>query len=210
MKGIFVTSTDTGAGKTVVTGLLARYLSEKGIRAITQKWIQTGKEQDIDMHLNLMNRKKQDFRGFLFDMVPYKFRLPASPHLAAKHERRRIDKDTIFRSFLRLFSDFDFVVAEGTGGALVPYSGKNLLIDIARELKMPVLIVAENRLGVINHTMLTIEAIKRRNMKMAGIVFNAPAARVSKVILKDNPEVIKRLSGEKILGCLPRLQDRER
>src|SRR3989338_6203609 len=83
---IFVAGTDTGTGKTVITGLLACYLLKKGFKVVTQKWIQTGNRsfsRDIGMHLKLMGKRKKDFSGYFSSMMPYIFRYPSSPHLAA-------------------------------------------------------------------------------------------------------------------------------
>ncbi len=204
-KAIFVTGTDTGVGKTVVTGLLARFLKEKSYSIITQKWIQTGSvgfSSDIDSHLKIMGCDGNDIRNYLPYVSPYIFKTSCSPHLASKIEGKRISAERIKRSFKILSREFDFVIIEGIGGALVPFNEKRLVIDIAKELDLPVLVVAQNKLGVINHVLLTIEALKNRGMKMLGIIFNN-AKGENKKILADNPRIIKALSGEKILGVLP-------
>ena len=89
MRAIFVAGTDTGVGKTVVTGLLARHLATRGYSVATQKWVQTGGESDLDEHLRWMGRTREEFRGFLKAMAPYSLRAPASPHLAAELAARR-------------------------------------------------------------------------------------------------------------------------
>lgn len=200
MKAIFVTGTDTGIGKTLIIGLLARQLMESGYNVITQKWIQSGKTKDINTHLKLMGISKKTVKKYLPFMEPYSFKFPASPHLAAKLEKRTINTKKIKKSFKVLQKQFDFVIVEGTGGALVPYNKKKLVIDIARELNMPVLIVVGNKLGAINHTLLTIEAIKKRKMPILGIIFNNIDKRANKVILQDNVKIIKKLTGERVLG----------
>ncbi len=212
MSAIFVAGTDTGVGKTVVTGLLARHLSQRGYRVATQKWVQAGGPGDLDAHLRWMGRSRSDFRGFLRAMVPAVFAWPVSPHLAAELGGARIAASRIRRAFLRLSRHFDFVIVEGTGGLMVPFSRKRLLIDLAQELDLPVLLVAGNRLGAINHTLLSLEALKARKMKVLGVVFNdLPALRVAglagaenKMVLRDNPKVIESLSGQRALGVLPR------
>ncbi len=210
MSGIFITGTDTGVGKTIVTGLLGRYLSGEGYRVITQKWIQAGGKgfpPDIGLHLKLMKIQKKDIKDYLPHMSPYAFRFASSPHLAASMEERSIKPEEIKDSFKFLSGNFDFVIAEGIGGALVPFNGRKLVIDIARELGLPVLIVAGNKLGAINHTLLTIEAIKKRKMKIIGIVFNNQRTGINRIILRDNPRIIKTLTGEAVLGTLPRLKN---
>lgn len=213
MKDLFVAGTDTGAGKTVVTGLMGRFLLDKGYRTITQKWIQTGSSKfppDITAHLKLMKKRKEDIRDYSPYVSPYVFKFPSSPHLAARLENRRISAAKIKKSFFFLKDRFDFVIVEGTGGALVPFNEKGLVIDIASQLGMPVLLVVANELGCINHALLTIEAVRRRKMKIAGIIFNnTRLARGKDIISRDNPRIIKKLTGEKILGVLPFSRNKE-
>ncbi len=212
MKAVFITGTDTGVGKTIVAGLLGRFLLDNGHRAITQKWIQTGSKfpEDIARHLELMKKKKCDINDYLPYMSPYTFKFPASGHLAARLERKKISRARIKKSFLFLEDRFDFVIVEGIGGALVPFNGKGLVIDIAKELDIPALLVVANKLGCINHTLLTIEAVKRRGMKIIGIIFNNnQSGERENIISKDNPRIIKKLTGERILGVLPFSRSKE-
>ena len=202
MNGIFITGTDTGVGKTVLTGLLARYLLTAGYSTITQKWIQTGCDTfppDIAAHLELAPANEQP----LEDICPYRFAFPASPHLAAANENTQIDAAKITDSFNKLAAQFDFVLVEGIGGILVPYNSQSLVVDIAADLALPLVIVAKNRLGAINHTLLTIEAAKARGMRILGIVFNESEKEESPLIAEDNPKIIADLTSETVLGVLP-------
>jgi dethiobiotin synthetase len=206
-KGIFITGTDTGVGKTIVTGLLARYLLDQGYRVITQKWIQTGSEDgklssEIRQHLKLMGQPQSYIQDYLGQACPYRFRFPASAHLASRMEHQSIREDKIAASFRILSRKFDFVLVEGTGGALVPWNNKKLIIDIARKLRLGVVVVAQNKLGAINHSLLNIESLRKREMKLLGVVFNN-TRNTDRVILKDNPRIVRELSGERILGVLP-------
>ena len=205
MRGIFIAGTDTGVGKSVVTGFLAKYLRAKGYKVVTQKWVQTGSRvcADINLHLRIMGLSKSGIKNYLKHICPYVFKLPASPHLAAKAENKKIDISRIKKSFKLLASKFDFVIVEGVGGALVPLSQKRLVIDIATELGLPALVVAQNKLGAINHALMTIEALKQRKMKILGILFSNCQGQ-NKLVLKDNPDIVRKITGEKILGVLPR------
>ncbi|MBU2437134.1 MAG: dethiobiotin synthase [Candidatus Omnitrophica bacterium] len=205
-KGVFVTGTDTGVGKTIVTGLLGRFLDEKGYRVITQKWIQTGSRNfphDITEHLKLMGRIREDIREHLPYISSYVLKFASSPHLAARLEKRKIRVDKIKADFKVLQEQFDFVIVEGIGGVLVPFNKKRLVIDVARELKMPVIIVVGNKLGAINHTLLAIEAVRRRGLEIVGVIFNNLSKKGNKIILEDNLKIIKKISKEKVLGSLP-------
>ena len=121
---------------------------------------------------------------------------------SSKIEGRLISEEKIIKSFKRLSSEFDWVIVEGTGGVLVPFSSKSLIIDLAVKLDLEVLLVAGNKLGSINHTLLSIEALKKRKLNILGIVFNNMPGG-NKVILEDNCKIIKELSGEKVFGVLP-------
>ena len=212
MKAIFITGTDTGVGKTLVTGLLARYFLDKGKSAITQKWVQSGSEKfprDIATHLKLMGKNKSYIKNNLSDVCLYVFKLAASPHLAAVKERKSIRVDEIKRSLRALGGKFDWVIVEGVGGALVPLNKNKLVIDIVKELKLPILVVVGNKLGAINHTLLTIEALKRRKIKILGLVFNNLSKKGNKTILENNPKIIEAISKEKVLGILPYSKNKE-
>ena len=211
MKSVFITGTDTGIGKTVVTGLLARYLNEYKVKVITQKWIQTGSRftaEDIVFHLELMGKKSSDIKKYLPFVCPYIFKFASSPHLAAKLEKASINTGKIKNAFKILRKNFDVVIVEGLGGVLVPINKDKLVIDIACDLKLPAIVVAGNKLGAINHTFLTIEALKKRNIKIIGIIFNNISKTGNKIILEDNPKIVKKVSRENILGTLPYSKDK--
>ncbi|MDP3730595.1 MAG: dethiobiotin synthase [Candidatus Omnitrophota bacterium] len=206
MREIFVAGTDTGVGKTIVTGLLGHLLIKDSRKVITQKWVQTGSgpfSQDIRRHMQLMKKNGTYYRRYLPLMSPYTFKFAASPHLAGRLEDKAINIDTIKKSLIGLSEHFDVVIIEGTGGLLVPLSEDKLLIDVIKELRIPVLLVAENRLGAVNHTLLSIEAMRARNIKIIGTIFNNIANDADDIILKDNPRIVKALTGTEVLGTLP-------
>lgn len=200
MNAIFIAGTDTGVGKTLVTGLLAWYFISKGRSVVTQKWVATGNIDDIRTHSKITGLASTENRGLI---VPYSFKFAASPHLAARFQRKVIDKEKIKKSFLTLSNRYDFVIVEGTGGVLVPISRKSLLIDIVKDLRIPALLVVHNKLGAINHTLLSIEALKIRRIPVIGMVFNN-LSKAKKVILGDNQRIIEEISGVAVLGELPR------
>ena len=209
MNIIFIAGTDTGVGKTVVAGLLSRYLLEKGYRVVTQKWVQTGCKgfsSDIDIHLRFMRKKRDDYQGHLCLMMPYVFQFASSPHLAAGSENKRIGVSKIKKCLKALSSQFDFVIVEGVGGLCVPLNAQTMLIDVVKEMNLPVLLVVGNRLGAINHALLSIEALRSRKIKTLGMIFNNVAEGENRTILKNNPRIIKKVSGENLLGILPRMK----
>ncbi|MDO8536336.1 MAG: dethiobiotin synthase [Candidatus Omnitrophota bacterium] len=206
MSSVFVAGTDTDVGKTIVTGLLGQLLIKNNHRVITQKWVQTGSgrlSQDIRRHMELMKKDGTYYSRFLPLMSPYTFKFAASPHLAARREGAVVYTNVIKRSLAGLSEHFDTVIIEGTGGLLVPLSEDVLLIDVIRKLRIPILLVAKNRLGAINHTLLSIEALKARGIRIIGTIFNNAANDTDDIILKDNPRIVGALTGTKVLGTLP-------
>ena len=185
MRIIFVAGTDTGVGKTVVTRLLARQHSGMGYKVATQKWVETGVTKS---------------------RAVCSFKLTASPHLAARREGKTVNIKRIKRSLKKLSTNFDFVIVEGTGGLLVPLDEKKLFIDIVKELKLPVLLVSANRLGTINHTLLSLEALRARKMKVLGVIFNNISRKENRLILGDNPKIVKRF-GKVPITVLPFMKD---
>ncbi len=212
-RSVFVTGTDTGVGKTVVTGLLARFLLEQGLRTVTQKWIQTGCNgfsEDVDKHLKLMMRTRDEYEGYIRDMEPCVLNFPASPHLAARLGSKVIDIGGIIRSWRRLESEFEAVIVEGAGGVMVPVDEETMIIDMCGDAGMPVIIVAANRLGCVNQTVLTVEALRNRGLDIVGVVFNRTRKDEDKEITADNPRIIGKITGVDILGDLPHEDDPEK
>ncbi len=208
MTSFFVCGTDTGVGKTIVTGLLARTFLGEGYSVITQKWVQTGSKgfpQDIAAHLKMMGRKKSHVRGLEDLVCPYVFKYPASPHLAARLERKKVEVRKIKSAYKKLCGMFDIVIVEGVGGALVPLNEKTLLLDVVKELKIPVVLVVGNKLGAINHTLLTVEAIKKRGLKIAGLVFNE-TEKGGQAIKRDNIKIINKMMKAGTYVCLQNLR----
>jgi dethiobiotin synthetase len=170
----FVTGIDTDAGKSYATGYLARQWNEKGIRTITQKLVQTGNNgysEDIDLHRKLMHmdHTEEDRAGLT---MPEIFSYPASPHLASKLDHRPVDFDRIGNASRILSERYDAVLLEGAGGLMVPLTEDYLIIDYIREKGYPVILVTSGKLGSINHTLLSLEAIVRRKINLYMVAYN--------------------------------------
>jgi dethiobiotin synthetase len=142
-------------------------------------------------------------------MAPYVFKLPASPHLASRAEKNNIDINRIKKSLTVLSRRFVIVIVEGTGGLLVPLNEKSLMIDVVKKFDLPVLLVAGNRLGAINHALLSIEALRSRGIKIMGVIFNNISKGDSPAMLKDNIRITKKLTGVNVFGTLPYTHDPE-
>lgn len=169
-----ISGIDTDCGKSVVTGLIARFLLEKGENVITQKAIQTGCvgiSEDILTHRKLMKKELYgvDKSGFT---CPFVFPLPASPHLAAAEVAREFDEVSLDQATMELSLRFDKVILEGAGGVYVPLKRDLPFIDYIKDRDYPLIIVTSSKLGSINHTLLTLEAAANRGIKIAGLVYN--------------------------------------
>lgn len=171
---VFISGIDTDAGKSYATGWLARKMMSEGRRVVTQKFIQTGCEdysEDIDLHRRLMGV------GMLPEDIdhttaPIVFSYPASAQLAAAIDDREIDLCQIDRSTQRLSERYDTVLIEGAGGLMVPISDDFLTIDYIATRRLPVALVTNSRLGSINHTILSLEAIKSRGIQLHSVIYN--------------------------------------
>ncbi len=193
MKEIFITGIDTDIGKTIVTGLLAAYLKSKNINVITQKLVQTGcteVSEDILMHRKIMKIKTldEDKSGLT---CPYIFKYPSSPNLAAKIEKRSIDKKKISDATEVLKESYDTVLIEGAGGLYVPLNDQLNIIEYIKENNYPVILVSSSQLGSINHTLLSLEALKQNNIDLIGVVYNR-VVDYGKLITNDSLEEIKK------------------
>lgn len=201
MSAIFISGTDTGVGKTVITSFLKRYFSEKGKRVITHKWIQSGAIEDDDLathrSLGFYDKAEDDYCS-----VSYRLDYPASPHLAAAMEGVKIDRKKIISDFRKLEASFDIVLVEGAGGLLVPYDQKLTIADIAAELNLPVLLVVGNKLGAINHSLLSVRYLQSRNQDILGLVFKDLVKNIDEQVAVDNVNIVEKISGEKVLGRL--------
>lgn len=165
---------DTGIGKSVATGLMARHLLEQGRSVITQKLVQTGcsgRPDDILVHRRFMES------GWLEEdesklTCPYSFPFPASPHLAARLAGQSIDPARMTEATRRLQEKFDWVLLEGAGGLLVPLTENMTQLDYIGSREYPLVLVTSSRLGSINHTLLSLEVLQARKQKLAGLIYN--------------------------------------
>ena len=190
----FISGIDTDAGKSYATGFLARELNRKGQRTITQKFIQTGNtghSEDIDLHRRIMGiAPTDDDREGL--TMPEIFSYPCSPHLASRIDGRPIDSDKIERATEELSRRYDVVLLEGAGGLMVPLTDELLTIDYIAQKGYPLLFVTSGKLGSINHTLLSLEAIKNRGIKLDTVLYNLYPTVEDRTIQEDTQLFIQR------------------
>lgn len=202
-QSFFITGTGTGVGKTIVTAGIAGHFLSKGRNVSIMKPVQTGTSKSVSD----LETIKAIVPGInpLPKMLatPYSFSLPASPLLAARSEDREIEPDTILRAFKDASSrqDVDVLLVEGAGGLLVPLTEEFLMIDLISKMNIPTILVATPGLGTVNHTLLSIEAMKKRNLKIAGIIINKMPLQPG-IVEKDNVRTIGQMSGIPVIAVI--------
>lgn len=211
MKTLFVTGTDTSVGKTLVCGLLLDFFLRRGLDAGYQKWVATGPEHPpVDL------RECLDLAGLPLPapeeverMVPCRFALPASPHLAAEQEGTVVDPALLRSRYEEMRRRHEVLLVEGVGGILVPLRRDLLLADFLAELRIPTLVVARPGLGTINHTLLTLEALRHRDIPVLGVVFSrSGAGEDNPLLVADNMRTISETGSVEVFGLLPHVREK--
>jgi dethiobiotin synthetase len=202
--GIFVTGTDTGVGKTAIAVALTRLCLRRGGVPIPYKPVETGCAPEPEDARRLWEAARRPIP--LGDVCPFPLGLPAAPAAAAAAAGIRLDIAQLVRHALEIAAHGTFLIAEGAGGLLVPYSGRYTNADIASHLRLPVLVVAKTALGTINHVALTLSALDQRRLPIAGVVLVRSSLEIEPQEA-TNARLIEDVSGVAPLGTLPRLTD---
>ena len=199
-KGLFITGTDTGVGKTIVAAGLAASLANSGMDIGVMKPIETGFSLRSSDAVFL--KKIAGVKDSLDSICPYRLKHPLSPFTAAKIENISIRFETIARACGRLLQNHQALLVEGAGGLLVPITRQKMMADLALYLKLPVLIISRTGLGTINHTLLSVEVARQRGVEVAGVIFNhlGPHRGLAE---RTNPSVIRHFLDVPILGEIP-------
>jgi dethiobiotin synthetase len=199
LKGLFVTATDTGVGKTTVScALLAAW--RKSHRVAAMKPCETGGGDDADRLIAACGRPLDPSL-----VRPYAFALPASPEAAAAEAQASyVDIGNIRRCFAQLGDEAELVLVEGAGGLLVPIDPSRTMADLVAALELPLLIVARPSLGTINHTLLTVEAARARGLRVLGVVFSRADPRPTSIGPEEpwTPSQIGRHGKVRLFGTL--------
>src|SRR5215510_7648161 len=204
MTALFITGTDTGVGKTFVACALAVALRARGRRVAVMKPVETGVDGTPDDALRL--RAAADDRAPLDAICPLRFRAPLAPAVAARLEGRTIDVGALVEAIGRRARDADVLLVEGAGGLLVPLDARTTWADVAAHAALPLLIVAANRLGTVNHCALTARVAASAGLAVRGFVLSQPAAETD-ASAATNAETIAALTGLRCLGVLAHCTD---
>jgi dethiobiotin synthetase len=199
---LLVTGTDTGVGKTFVACALAHAWRAAGRRVGVVKPVETGVETEPEDARRLA--AAADDRSPLDDLCPYRLRAPLAPAVAARLEGVVVDVDRIVALIERRCREVDVLVVEGAGGLLVPIAGTATYLDLAARLRLPLLVVAANRLGTVNHCALTARVAASAGVAILGFVLSQPAPATD-ASSSSNVATIAELTGLRCLGVLPHL-----
>ena len=204
-KGIFITGTDTGVGKTLLAASLAAFLRDRGYRVGVMKPAETGCPESDGTLIPQDALRLKEAAGCaepIETICPYSFAEPLAPSIAAERSNRKIDVDLLLSTYGEISAKYDVTLVEGAGGLMAPLLPSYTYADFARVLKLPVLVVAANKLGVINHLLLTLEHASCRGLKVLGYVLNRISNETS-LAAETNREVLFGLTGVPCLGELP-------
>jgi dethiobiotin synthetase len=211
MSSFFITGTDTDIGKTIVTTLLAAYFQKQGKHVIPYKPIQSGAIEDggklvaPDIQIYQLAFPKLNEE----EANTYLLKMPSSPHLASREDGVNILSSKIIQHFRLLEQKYDMVLVEGAGGLIVPlHDNGYCMIDLIKALSIPVVLVARAGLGTINHTVLSVMAMRNAGIPIAGIILNQVTDGDSS-IEQDNKRMIEHLTNVPIIGMIPYLKNVE-
>ena len=205
-RGIFVTATGTGVGKTLVASGLVRCLIQQGIDVGVMKPIETGVSRSRKLQSDGARlRKAAGARDPITDVCPYVFRLPVAPLSAAQAEGKTVQMATILRTFRTLHQKHTFMVVEGVGGTYVPITQTLNLSDLIYQMKLPAIVVGQSGLGGINHALLTLHALRDRNIPVVALVLNQQRpvrTKIAHAQERSTVNLLRRLAGVPVVGPL--------
>jgi dethiobiotin synthetase len=211
-RGLFITGTDTGIGKTLIAGAIAKILSQKGKNACPPRRVGVFKPiaTGCKKTKNGLISKDAEFLAYCanskfgLDIInPVTFKIPAAPFVCQKAENRKVNLKKIAAAYKQICQKNDFVIVEGIGGIKVPITDKLDVLGLAKLFNLPVVIVARSKLGTINHTLLTIDAIRQAGLLLAGVIINGYDEKTKNFAEKTNAQIIEKLGKVKILTTVP-------
>jgi len=205
-KGLFITATDTGVGKTLIAGAIAKILSQKGRKIGVFKPVATGCKKTRD---GLVGEDAEFLAGCcnsglsLQEINPVTFEVPAAPLVCEQIENKKVDIEKISAAYNRICSKTDYIIVEGIGGIRVPITDNLDALGLAKAFNLSVVIVARPAMGTINHTLLTIDAVRNAQLPLAGIVISGYDKSKADLAEQSSPAIIAELGRTQILAVVP-------
>ena len=201
----FVTGTDTGVGKTLISCALLHGFSAQGKRVVGMKPVAAGCDDDGQNEDVLQLRAAGNVAVGYGQINPYCFVPAIAPHLAAQRAGVIMQFSRIAASYHELAAQADVVIVEGAGGLLVPLNAQQDSADLVEELGLPLILVVGMRLGCLNHALLTVEAIKQRGLTLAGWVANIIDPEMA--MIEQNIAALQQRIAAPLLGTVPYLPE---
>ena len=206
-RGIFITATDTGVGKTLVTSALVAHLRQQGIDIGVMKPIETGVSRSTKAQSDGARlRRVAGSHDPVAEVCPYVFRLPVAPLSAARAEGINVRVATILRAFGALRKKHDLVAVEGVGGVHVPITETVDMLDLVQRMGLPVIVVGQSGLGGVNHALLTVHALRQRKIPIVALVLNQRRpvrTKIARVQEQSTVTMLRRLAKVPVVGPLP-------
>ena len=206
-RGVFITATDTGVGKTLVASALVSYLIQRGIDVGVMKPVETGISRSRKLQSDGARlQRAAGSHDSMTDVCPYAFQLPVAPLSAAEAEGIAIRITTIMRAFHTLQQKHALMVIEGAGGIYTPVTKTLSLLDLVYKMKLPAIVVGPSGLGGINHALLTLHALRLRHIPIVALVLNQlqpPRTKTTRVQEQSTVNLLRRLAGVPVVGPLP-------
>ncbi len=206
MKGLFITGTDTGVGKTVVSGIIISLLKPTGLSVGAMKPFETGCLKRDDLLIpsdGLFLKNVSHMDESLNHVTPFALEKPLAPMVAAHLDVIEIDIKKIWKIFNKLKERYDVIIVEGVGGIMVPIKRDYFVLDMARDFGFPVIVVSRPILGTINHTLLTVNYALEHGLDVRGVIINYSSPPQGDLAEETNPGVISELSSVPLLGVIP-------
>jgi dethiobiotin synthetase len=211
-KGFFITGTDTGVGKTLIAGAFITTVQFLGKRVCGMKPVESGcsGQGEVLIPYDGMFLKQVSHADEPLALVtPCCLESPLAPLAAAEVDRRDLDISGIGRAFSELSARYEALVVEGIGGLMVPIAKDYYVLDLAKEMGLPLVVVARPGLGTINHIMLTVHCALKAGLTVAGIVINYTQPPENSLAEETNPKLLSQISPVPIIGIFPYLRSKE-
>ena len=204
IQGVFITGTDTGVGKTVVAAGVLACGRARGMDLVPMKPVETGVEEGevegTDLGTCLTAAGMRAGAGEVEMMGPYRYGPASSPHLAGRLAGRYPEVGRIVTCAEALSARHAGIVVEGAGGVMVPLDERLLMLDLMQAMGLPVVLVARRGLGTINHTLLSLGALRGAGVRVLGVALNETRAGERDFVDEDNPKAIEAFGGTRVLG----------
>ncbi len=209
-KGIFVLGTDTNVGKTTISMAISAAIRARGIDIGVCKPMMSGmKRADCTSDASLLKEMSGD-TNTLEAINPFQFDERVTPYIAAKRQNKIITLAEVKAAWLKIADTHEFYLVEGAGGLMAPMGAGYHVGHIAQVIGLPVVIVARPSLGTVNHTLLTIEAVRSLGLSIAGVIINGVRSGELTIPEQTNPQLIEEFSGVPIIGQFPKLEEIEK